>query len=216
MIVRGREYREVVLLSPNGPSKSSWHRHMTSCFRRRKFYGVGQRHADKEQRLIVELNGHFSLNGEAFDGRSFRDTDVLLRVTYVETDLRKCGNPEALIAGVIDEAYDEHRTRFPAAVIASEVETPTVEKITVDNIHSCSDAAPVVEAEAESRGTNGPSAKPPEPPPPCEHQWQSPVANIRRCIKCGHQEQTGFQAVGISRKQFFERGGSVSRYGRCG
>ena len=120
--VKGGQYREVVALAPGGPSKSAWHRHMHTCYRRRKFYGIGQRHSDVEERIIVERpDGSFWLGCERFNGK-FRENDVLLTISYVTTPLHEIGNPKALISpAMIDEAEQEHRQRFPEAKIAAAI-----------------------------------------------------------------------------------------------
>ncbi len=219
MIVRGREYREVVLLSPSGPSKSSWHRHMTSCFRARRFYGIGK-HATEQERLIVEWSdGTLTLKGSPFTGQ-FRDGDVLMKIVYEEAKIQELGNPAALCTpALIAEATREFLALFPDAKIA-ESEAPAVEeeiKVVADDFET----VPREVGDRENKGSpttinsEPPTPEPtPTPTPPCEHQWQSPVANIRRCIKCGEQEQTGFQPVGVSRAEYQRRGGPVFRYGR--
>jgi hypothetical protein len=144
LIVKGREYREVVALAPNGPSKSSWHRHMKSCFRRRAFYGIGK-HVDKEERLITCWpDGSLWLGGERFDGK-FRENDVLLKIIYTEVEIRKLGNAGALVTrDLIDEARAEYLQNFPDAKIA-EGEAPALEEVSQDfgnNIPEVSDAPP--------------------------------------------------------------------------
>ena len=95
---------------------------MQTCYRRRQFYGIGK-HADKEERLIVEWStGNRTLNGERFDGK-FRDGDVLLKIRYEEAEIYKLGNPQALCTpALIDAAIAEHLERFPSAIFATEIQ----------------------------------------------------------------------------------------------
>jgi hypothetical protein len=217
LILKGKEYREVVLLSPNGPSKSSWHRHMQGCFRRRKFYGVGRRHADKEERLVTQFaDGTFWLDGQPFDGK-FRESDVLLRIVYQETDVRKLGNPSALITpDLLNEAYAEDRERFPA----EEKNLVSGEDIsqTSNIVARTSSAGPAEPCEemAEPLPVTITNAVLVEPTPPCAHDWKDIAAGIKRCQQCGEQ-QNSFQPVGVSRKWWNEKhGAGRNRFGRFG
>ena len=198
LIVEGKEYREVVLLSPNGPSKSSWHRHMTGCYRRRRFYGIGKPAGKEEERLITQWpNGSFTLDGQPFTA-TFRHGDIVLKIVYEQKEIR---NPSALI----DAARAEDAERFPA--VATEEAAPE-------------GGLPVV------RPTEGPAEKQilgaaedisqlPAPPTPCQHDWKDIAANIKRCLHCGQQENA-FQPVGVSRKEFAEQRGSRAFRGQFG
>ncbi len=201
MISEGKkQYREIVLLSPNGPSKSAWHRHMTGCYRRRRFYGIGKPASKAEERLITQWpNGSFTLDGQPFTA-TFRHGDVVLKIVYEQKEIR---NPAALI----DAARAEDAERFPP--IAME-ETR---------------AAPVVEVEADVSPQTTLSEPPefivvaddniPTTPKPCEHVMVRVSGDVRRCVNCGHQEQPP-TVVGVSRAEYFAQRQRRSTFGRFG
>jgi hypothetical protein len=122
---KGVQYREIA--EKTAISKSSWHRHMTKCWRRNKFYQRKHPKATTEQRVIVDWGGGTLMVGaEPFDGR-FRESDMLLVVEYeVPQEIR---NPAALeqnaglaekepegISVVCDETYRPAATTEAAAL----------------------------------------------------------------------------------------------------
>jgi hypothetical protein len=77
----------------------------------------------------------------------FKENDVLIVVRFVTTPLSEIGNPKSLVCErLIDEAREQNLQQFPDARIA-EGGAPVVEETIIDNVHSCSDAAPCEETD---------------------------------------------------------------------
>lgn len=85
LIVQGREYREIASLRLNGPSKSSWHRHMNGCFRRREFYGLSKPSKSRFGRVLISYEGDvcFYWNGKP---AASQDGDVEMVVVYDKSE----------------------------------------------------------------------------------------------------------------------------------
>jgi hypothetical protein len=218
LIVQGKQYREVAALCAGGVSKSSWFRHMQNCYRARRFYGIGQRAGKEAFRLIVEWpDTKLTLDGQPFTA-TFRQGDIVLRDAYEQTEVRKLGNPSALITPtMIDEATREYLALFPDAKIA-EHEAPAVEEASecVAADDTFSDAAPCEVGEPVTAAENKPCVT--SFKSECEHVMVRVSGDISRCVNCGHQEQPPV-IVGVSRAWYdkqHNRRGAIRGMGRFG
>ena len=160
LILEGKEYREVAALAPNGPSKSSWHRHMAGCYRRRAFYGHGRPAKANTGRLLVVWGAAQKFFWDGAE-TTVGENDVIIRVIHEDTGVMRNAGRFA----------QDDVAELPAVEDADEPKP----EIQVDNPQPEPPPAP---------GSDSP------PAPPCQHTMVAIAANTKRCSACGFQENT--------------------------